>query len=48
MVRFGTENALKKGTGARQENSSGLGLTSSFLAARGFAARRSRVLPHRL
>ena len=51
MVRFGTENALsQKGTGARRENTDllfffRLGLTPSFLAARGFVARRSRVLP---
>ena len=31
MVSFGTENALNKGTGARQENSSVLGLRPDFL-----------------
>ena len=47
MMRFGTENALsQKGTGARRENTDllfffRLGLTPSFLAARGFVARAS-------
>ena len=51
MVRFGTENALsQKGTRARRENTDflfffPLGLSPSFLAARGFVARRLRIPP---
>ena len=42
MVRFGTKNALsQKGTGARRLCFFRLGLTPSFVAARGFAARAS-------
>ena len=42
MVRFSTKNALsQKGTGARRLCFLRLGLTPSFVAARGFAARAS-------